>query len=437
MLIGIDASRANRDHKSGTEWYSYYLIRWLAKLDPKNQYILYTDKPLKGGLLDLTSREYVYREKENNGEVEFDKDGYQRIKSPYNNFKAKILKWPFTFLWTQGGLSLEMLFRKPDVLFVPAHALPIIHPRNSVVTIHDVGFERYRLLYGRDRIGPEDKSGRKLINFFVRLFTFGKFSANSMDYLRWSTMFALKNAKRIITVSDYSKKEIKEIYGGLEKMPSLDGKIKVIHNGYNKYIYKDVKSDGKINEVLKKYSIEKPYLLYVGRLERKKNTPLLIEAFAIMRDKNKGVKHKLILVGDANFGYDEVKYVIEEYLLEDEVVMPGWIEEEDMPYVYCGSDGFIFPSLYEGFGIPLLQAMSCGAPVTASRASSIPEVVGDAALLFDPRNVEEIADSMEELINDKRLRDDLVERGKERVKNFSWEKCARETLDTIEDVVSP
>lgn len=434
MLIGIDASRANRDHKSGTEWYSYYLIRWFSKIDPKNEYILYTDKPLKGGLSDLASKEYIPGEKQENGEIKFDKNGYQKIKSPHNNFKAKILKWPFNFLWTQGGLSLEMLLRKPDILFVPAHALPIIHPRDSIVTVHDVGFERHHLLYDRNQIGPDAKNGRKLINFSVKLLTFGKFTANATDYLRWSTMFTLRNAKKIITVSNYSKKEIMEIYGKRAKMPSLDEKIKVVHNGYNKYIYKDRKSDGKMDEVLEKYGIEKPYLLYVGRLDKKKNIPSLIEAFAIMRDKNKSIKHKLVLVGDANFGYDNIKYMIEEYLLEDEVIMPGWIKEEDMPFVYRGSDGFVFPSLYEGFGIPLLQAMSCGSPITASRISSIPEVVGGAALLFDPRNVEEIADSMEKIISDKPLRDNLSEQGIRRVKNFSWEKCARETLEVIENI---
>ena len=434
MLIGIDASRANRNHKSGTEWYSYYLIRWLSKLDSKNQYILYTDKPLKRGMSDLTSMQYVHELDPAKRKVEFNKDGFQIIKSPHNNFKAKTLKWPFNFLWTQGGLSLEMFFNKPDVLFVPAHTLPIIHPRNSIVTVHDVGFERDRLLYGRDQIGPNDKNGGKLFNFFVKLFTFGKFNANSMDYLRWSTQFALRNAEKIITVSDYSKKEIMEIYGDLEKMPPLNDKIKVVRNGYNKYIYKNIESDNKINEVLEKYGIEKPYLLYVGRLEKKKNTPALIEAFAIMRDKNKDIKHKLILVGDANFGYDEVKYMIQEYLLDDDVIMPGWIEENDMPYVYCASDGFVFPSLYEGFGIPLLQAMSCNVPIAASRATSIPEVVGGAALLFNPRDVEEIADSMGKIINDKPLRDDLAEQGRERVKDFSWEKCARETLEVIENI---
>ena len=161
MIIGIDASRANRERKSGTEWYSYYLIKRLAKLDAKNQYILYTDKPLKGGLLDLICDDCDKMGEE----VKTNKGGFQEIKSPHNNFKAKILKWPFNFFWTQGRLSIEMLFNKPDVLFIPAHTLPIIHPAKSVVTIHDVGFERDRRLYRQEQMGPGDNYGRKILNF--------------------------------------------------------------------------------------------------------------------------------------------------------------------------------------------------------------------------------------------------------------------------------
>ena len=154
MIIGIDASRANRCHKTGVEWYAYYLIRWLSKLDEKNEYILYTDQPLRGGLLDLTGEQY----KPNDDcceSVKYHKKGYQILKSSHNNFKAKILKWPFRYFWTQGRMSLEMIFNRPDILFVPSHTLPIIHPKRSVVTNHDVGFEKEGELYEGQKIGPQ------------------------------------------------------------------------------------------------------------------------------------------------------------------------------------------------------------------------------------------------------------------------------------------
>ncbi len=427
MLIGIDASRANRDHKSGTEWYSYYAIRWLAKLDSKNQYILYTDKPLKGGLLDLTTKQYVdehdFRQKDE--EVKFDKDGCQIIKSPHNNFRAKVLNWHFPFFWTQLRMSWEMLIHRPKILFIPSHTLPIIHPKKSIITIHDIGFERERRLYGQDRMGPDSAIGCKILNFLVKLFTCGKYGANTLDYHSWSTQFALKHAKKIITVSNFSKKEITEIYNAEE------AKVKVIYNGYNKYLYKKINNQEQIKRVLDKYDIEGPFIFYVGRLEKKKNTPALIEAYAIMREEHKEINYKLVLVGDASYGYDEVKYAIHEFHLIDDVIMTGWIPEIDMPYIYSGATAFIFPSRYEGFGIPLLQAMACGTPIAASCCASIPEIAQGAAMFFSPNDVKSMAEVVAKVILDNKLRQELVKKGYERVKNFSWEKCARETLEEI------
>ncbi|MFH1522803.1 MAG: glycosyltransferase family 1 protein [Patescibacteria group bacterium] len=423
MLIGIDASRANREHKSGTEWYSYYLIRWLAKLDSKNQYILYTDKPLKSGLLNLTTKQY-FTKYNNETDIKYNREGYQIIKSPYNNFRAKVLNWPFCFFWTLGRLSWEMLIHRPDVLFIPSHTLPIIYPEKTINTIHDVAFERDRFIYRKDAMGPRGEILRKVISTFVKLSTLGKYGANSMDYLSWSTRFALKHAKIIITVSKFSKSEILAIYNAKED------KIKVIYNGYNKSLYCQTNEKERADKVLKKYEIEEPYILYVGRLEKKKNTPLLIEAFAIARE-NKEIKQKLILIGDASFGYDEVKDVINEYNLVNDVIMPGWIEEEDLPYIFNRATAFIFPSNYEGFGIPLLQAMACKVPIAASSIPVLKEVAEDAALFFNPNDADSIAQSIKEIILNDKLREELIKKGNERVKEFSWEICARKTLEVI------
>ncbi len=424
MLIGIDASRANRDHKSGTEWYSYYLIRWLAKLDAENQYILYTDKPLKAGLLDLTTKQHI-SEDSNEEKVKLDNSEYQILRSPHNNFRAKVLNWHFPFFWTQLRMSWEMLIHGPKILFIPSHTLPRIHPKKSIVTIHDIGFERERRLYNQGRMGPESAIGCKVLNVLVKLFTFGKYGANILDYHSWSTQFALKHAKKIITVSNFSKKEITEIYNAKEE------KIKVIYNGFNKYLYKKINDQEKIKRGLNKYDIESPFIFYVGRLEKKKNTPALVEAYAIMREENPEIKEKLILVGDASHGYDEVGYQIREFNLVDEVIITGWIPEVDMPYIYNGATAFIFPSRYEGFGIPILQAMACGTPIAASCSASIPEIAQGAAIFFSPNDVRLMAEVMAKVILDKQLRQELVEKGYERVKEFSWEKCARETLEEI------
>ncbi len=422
MLIGIDASRANKSHKSGTEWYSYYLIRWLAKIDKDNQYILYSPEPLRGGLLDLTTKQY--RDKSGSKErIEFDKKGFQIIKSPYNNFRAKILKWPFFYFWTQGRLSLEMLFSPPDILFVPSHTLSFIHPKKSIMTVHDIGFERDYYLYSREQILPGRQ--KDLADFLVKIISLGKYRANFLDYLKWSTQYALKHAWRIITVSEFTKQEIKDVYG-LKR-----NNIFVVHNGYNKLLYKKIDDRKKIKEILNKYDIETPYFFYIGRLERKKNIPALIEAFALFKEQSKNLRHKLVLVGDASYGYDEINYLIHQYRLIDDVIMPGWVDELDVPYLYSGAEAFIFPSCYEGFGIPLLQAMATRTPILASKAASIPEVVGEAAILFNPNDIFSMAQAMKKIVSNRQLREDLVNKGIKRVKNFSWEKCAQQTLKNM------
>lgn len=422
MLIGIDASRANRPNKTGTEWYSYYLIRWLAKIDEKNQYILYTDKPLIEGLVDLTSAQH---EKKMPYSADIDEKGWQKIISPHNNFQARILKWPFAYFWTLARLSMAMIRSKPDVLFIPAHTMPLVYPKKTVITIHDVGFTRENCLYDSEKIGPENVRGKKVINFLIKLFTWGKYGANSYDYLKWSTKFATDNAFKIIAVSEFSKQEIMDIYR------TNAGKIAVVYNGYNKSLYKKIYDKEKIASVLKRYGIEPPYLIYTGRLEKKKNTPALIEGFSLFKSKFKDLKYKLVLIGNASYGYDEVNYAIREFGLDKDVIMPGWVEEEDMPAIYSGASAMIFPSKYEGFGIPLLQAMACELPIAASWASSIPEVTDKAALLFNPNSVKCIATAIERILLEEETRLNLIKLGNERIKNFSWEKCAKETLDLI------
>lgn len=422
MIIGIDASRANRPHKTGTEWYSYHLIRELAILDRDNQYILYSDTPLLGGLADLRP---VPSAGNTQSKPRVDAAGWQRIESPHGNFRAKILKWPLLFFWTQGRLSLEMFKRETNALFVPAHTLPFFHPKKAVITIHDIGFERDRQLYRREAMGPGGRKSRWLINLLVRLFTLNKYGANSLDYLSWSTNFALKHADRIICVSQFTKREIEEVYGHRKD------NIRVIYNGYDRELYRPITDEVAINAVLKKYDIARPFYLYVGRLEKKKNTPELVEAFARLKDDHPEIKHKLVLVGNASYGYDQVNYAIREYALDRDVIMPGWIEEADMPFIYNAAAAFIFPSRYEGFGIPLLEAMACGLPVAASYASSIPEVVGDAGIFFSPDNTREIAQAMFQLISDQELAADLKTKGLERVKRFGLPKCAIDTLDVI------
>lgn len=420
MVIGIDASRANLIRKTGVEWYGYYVIRWFAKIDSVNQYILYSNEPLKQGLLDLRGDQFRKGDQNNYNKLEYDEKGFQVLKSPYGNFKGKVLNWSFKNFWTQGRLSYEMLFnREIDILFIPSHVLPLVHPKKSVATIHDIGFEKYTILY------RNESTAKIFLDLLVKLFTFGKYSANLIDYLKWSSRFTLKHSKKILTVSEFTKNELINLYDADEK------KIKVIHNGYNKSLYRKINDKKSIENVKDKYGIEGDYLLYIGRIEKKKNVSRLIEAVAYLYEIDKFFDKKLVLVGAADYGYDEVNYIISQYNLDDIVIIPGWVDECDLPYLYNGASVFVFPSKYEGFGIPLLQAMACGVPVAASNTASIPEVVNNSALLFDPDVPIDIAKKIEEILNNSELREKLIKDGFDRSAKFSWERCARETLDEL------
>ncbi|MFA6391380.1 MAG: glycosyltransferase family 1 protein [Patescibacteria group bacterium] len=397
MVIGIDASRANEIRKTGTEWYAYYLIQEFKKIaDPNDQYILYSKEPLRGELAELPA-----------------------------NFVSKVLGWKPNLLWTQLRLSWEMFFRKPDVLFVPAHTIPFIHPKNTITTLHDVGFERFHELYSKSSIGHKIPFSRWLINIFIKAFTLGKYGSNEYDYHRFSARFALKHAKRILTISNFSKSEIIELFG-----KKFEQKLRVILNGFDDSRMNKVCSDYDIDQTMKKYRVHESYLLFTGRLEEKKNISGLIEAFYILKNRYK-YEGQLVLIGKEGYRFENAKIKIIEYGLQNSVIQTGWITEQERIILLKSADLFVFPSFYEGFGIPPLEAMSVGVPVVASNTSAIPEVVGDAALLVDPHNPEIIAESIDSVLNDGVIRDNLIKKGYVRAKQFSWEKTALETLKEI------
>lgn len=401
MIIGIDASRANLLHKTGTEWYSFYLIKNLAEIDKENTYWLYLNK---------TARPELIAAVKNNP-----------------NFSFKLLQWPLFSFWTLGRLTWEMLWRRPDVLFIPAHTLPLFGPRRTLNTIHDIAFVREHNLYRAVEAKTSRAETRKLINFFVKILTLGRYRSDSVDYLYWSTAFALKHAQKIIAVSEFTKQDILNLY---PKTPS--DKIAVVHNGYNDELYRPLPADSaKAVSILDKYTLSAPYLLYIGRLEKKKNIPALVEAYAFLRENHPEIKAKLVLIGDAGFGYDEIKYTIEEFNLNNQVVMPGWVAEEDMPYILNAAAAFVFPSKHEGFGIPVLQSLACGIPTAVSDIPVLREVAGDAALYFDQNDKRAIAEALARILQDEDLRQTLTLKGLEQAKKFSWRRCAEETLAVI------
>ncbi|MBM3205104.1 glycosyltransferase family 4 protein [Candidatus Uhrbacteria bacterium] len=367
MLIGIEASRANRPHKTGVEWYAYHLIQHLKRLPEAaaHSWLLYGNTPLTHGL----------------------------EKGP-SHWHERRLAWPPKYLWTQLRLSLEMFRRSPDVLFVPAHVLPRIIPKRTVVTIHDIGFHRFPQLYKPRQVAIHEVTTRDIV----------------------------KRASRILTVSAFSKQELIEGYA------ADPDKIFVTHLGVDHDRFYPIEQE-EARTYLGRWQIEAPFFLYIGRLERKKNVTTLIEAFHQFKSSRSGDETQLVLVGIPGGGYEEIERAIERSGFADSIHILGYATENEKRALLSSATALVHPAWYEGFGITPLEAMACGCPVICSRAGSLPEVEGiENALWFQPGDAEAIARNMDHVIKDTLLGIHLRERGLAWAKQYRWEKTAEETL---------
>lgn len=357
MLIGIDASRAFLPQRTGIEEYSYQVIKHLTGHLKNDQVVLYL---------------------RNNQKVDFDLPA---------NWKTKKINWPY--LWTQIGLSLEMLFHRVDTLFIPAHTVPWIHPKNTMVAIHGLEYE----------FVPEGYS------WWAKL------------YMRRAIKNSCRWAQKIIAVSNNTKQDLIRLYGVPEE------KIKIIHEGYANQL------SGEIAES-KSYEKYKPYLFFIGRLEERKNIIGIIKTFEILKEKFQ-LPHKLVLAGKLGHGFRN----IEDYLLSSrhkgDVVSLGFVSEGEKWQLMKNADVFMFPTFYEGFGIPVLEAQSMGIPVVTSGTSSMEEVTDHSAVIVDPNEPLEIAQRTNVLIQDRNYRDDIIRKGHENVKRFSWDKCSAEIAEIL------
>lgn len=374
MVVGIDASRANRSQRTGVEWYAFNMIEQLKQIIPiEHQVWLYSDTPLQGELAKLPG-----------------------------NWEERHLRWPPRRLWTQMRLSLEMLLRPPDVLWIPAHACPLIHPLRTTVTIHDVAAFRFREAYNR--------------------------------FEQWYSLFvpryALKRARSIIVPSHFTEQELLELLPEARRGEAAK-KIRTIYHGYTAP-ESLVKGDSvkHSEQVLKKYGISRQYLLCVGRLEIKKRTDLLIQAFDRLKQADLGRDLQLVLIGKPGHGSEQVEKVMKDSRFRADIVQPGWVEQEDLPELYRSAAAFVFPSGYEGFGLPALEAFAAGIPLVATRGHSVEEIAQEAAWYADEPTEEALAQAISNALADPHQLEKL-EQGKVLLQNFSWEKCARETWDEL------
>ena len=372
MIIGIDASRANKKEKTGVEWYAWHVIEELKKIIPEDhRVILYSDEPIIGALALLPK-----------------------------HWESRILHWPPKRLWTQVRLSREMFQHPPDVLFVPAHVFPIIHQKKTMMMVHDVAAATF----------PESYP------WFERW------------YSLWSARFAARNLWKVIVPSQFTKDQLIKLSANSYELSA----IIVIPHGVDSR-YRKIHDRAAIDAVLNKYAIRRPFLLSVGRVEEKKNTANIVRVFDRLHGKvqGSGFGGELVLIGNPGHGYEKVKEAIAQSPWKRDIRVLGWVETEDIVFFMNAAEAFIFPSLYEGFGMPILEAFACGTPVIAGKGSSLREVGESGAVYVDANNPNEIVEVIFRLRNEIGLRDSLIQNGFSRVKHFSWGEAAQKTKDAL------
>jgi len=298
---------------------------------------------------------------------------------------------PLRILWEQLVLPAACDREGLDLLHAPVNVGPLRGDCPLVVTLHDLSFYRHPELF---------RPGRRF-------------------YQQELTRRTAARAARVIAVSQSTRADAIEILGLAED------KVVVIPNGVGEAM-RPAEAPSAVAALRRRHGLPEPMILYLGTLEPRKNLPRLLEAYALLR-RRPGVRHRLVLAGGRGWYYDEIRAAVERLGLRDEVLFPGYVPEEDKPLWYSAADLFVYPSLYEGFGLPPLEAMACGTPVVVSNTSSLPEVVGEAGLCVDPLDPEALARAMLALISDRERHRAYREAGLARARAFTWRTTAART----------
>ena len=370
IRIAIDAHTVGTK-LGGNESYAVNLIEALAAIDSANQYTIY-----------ITTNE-----------------ARERFNNRWPNFKVRstlphtpLIRIPLT-------LSAELRKNPVDVLHVQFTAPPFC-PCPVVVSIHDLSFEHLPQTFNR----------------------------RSRTQLKLTVRHSARRAARILSLSEHTRRDIIETYNIAPQRVTAIPLAAPDHFG-------PIMDNRELQRVRHNYGIDGDYILSVGSIQPRKNLARLVRAYASLRESGSAAKlPKLVLVGKCAWLYDETLRALDETNIKDDVVLTGYVPETDLPALYSGALCFVYPSYFEGFGLPPLEAMKCGAAVIVGNRTSLPEVVGNAALAVDPFDVDAIAGAIKKVVNDSALRKDLSVKGQERAREFNWRETARKTLAVYEEI---
>lgn len=398
-------------NRVGSGQYAIEILRGLERLDQKNEYtILLPSLPLDD------------------------------MPKPRKGWSYRVLK-P-NKLWTRIALPLALYSakQKPDLIFSPTHYIPRFSPVKRVCAVFDLAYLHF----------PE------------------MFKPKDLYQLKNWTKYSVENADHIFAISKFTKKDL------LENYSINEDKITVTYLGYDQNFFKPVVDKAKIKEILKRYKITQPYIIYIGTIQPRKNLERLIHAFASLygrgpagkvsrrtsSSETAGVRRepslpsplthsvphslydsdsapKLVIVGKTTgpgregWMFKEISDAPKKYRIEDQVIFTGFAPTKDLPALLSASKAFVLPSLWEGFGMTPLEAMACGTVVIVSNISSLPEVVGESGILIDPYSIENIVRALNQIKDDK-LRQKKIQLGLKQAEKFNWDKCTRETLAVLE-----
>jgi glycosyltransferase involved in cell wall biosynthesis len=356
----------------GIGTYIRNLLRHLARIDTRTEYVVLCREEDRGLVTEL-------------GE----------------NFRAVPERSAGYTIREQVAVPMDLRREQADLFHAPHYVLPALTPCRSVVTIHDCIHLRFPQ-YLPNRLG--------------------------YAYARGSMWVATHRSARVLTVSEASKRDILEYF----RVP--ESKISVIYNAIDERFSEEPAPD-EVMRVRERYQLNDPFILYTGNIKPHKNLERLIEAFHIIRRGE--LEHvKLLIIGDQISKYATLRRAVHRYKLHKHVRFFGFVPDATLAILYRLARVFVFPSLYEGFGLPPLEAMASGTPVITSNVSSLPEVVGDAAMLIDPYQPDAIAGAMRRVLTEDRLHDDMRERGLIRAREFSWGRSVKRVREIYDEVLA-